>query len=220
MPGDTPKVGAAARVTRPAQSNDRRMARKRRVTFDEFCEIIREDQKADLIDGVIYMASPENTEANDLFVWLITLLNLYVQEKELGTVFGQRVALRLNDRNGPEPDILVMKSEHEDRILRGHILGPADLAIEIVTPDSIRRDYEDKRGLYEQHGIAEYWIIDEEQQTVTALRLNTRGKYREIKPVKGVMNSTSLPGFWLRLEWLWESPRPKVMAIVRQLLGS
>jgi len=45
-------------------------ARTGPYTFDDFCEMVREDQKADLIDGVIYMASPENTEANDLFVWL------------------------------------------------------------------------------------------------------------------------------------------------------
>ena len=32
------------------------------VTFEEFCEIVKDGEKADLIDGVIYMASPENME--------------------------------------------------------------------------------------------------------------------------------------------------------------
>ena len=45
-------------------------AEKRLVTFEEFCVLVNEDQKADLIDGVIYMASPENIEANDIFLWL------------------------------------------------------------------------------------------------------------------------------------------------------
>ena len=37
-------------------------------TYDDFCALVHDDQKADLIDGVIYMASPENLEANELFV--------------------------------------------------------------------------------------------------------------------------------------------------------
>lgn len=220
MPRATPKVGASARVTRPRKQPMNVTNRHGINTFEDFCATIRSDQKADLIDGVIYMASPENTEANDLFCWLLTLLRLYAEEKNLGRVLGQRVALRLEDRNGPEPDILFVKEENADRIQRGHILGPVDLAIEIVTPDSAQRDYEEKRNQYEQHGIFEYWIVDEELQTVTALRLSAKGKYREVKPVKGILHSTSLPGFWLRLEWLWQDPRPKTMATLLQLLGS
>ncbi len=66
-------------------------------TFEEFCVLVREDQKADLIDGVIYMASPENIEANDLFGWLFTVMSIYAEEKNLGRVFGSRVAFRLDD---------------------------------------------------------------------------------------------------------------------------
>src|SRR6266851_3118769 len=107
------------------------------VTFDEFCFLVKEDEKADLIDGVIHMASPDNTDANELFVWLISLLNLLVQAKELGKVFGSRVALRLDLRNGPEPDIAFVKRERLRQVKRGHIAGPADAAMEIVSPDSI-----------------------------------------------------------------------------------
>jgi hypothetical protein len=52
----------------------RKRGRAGSYTFEDFCEIIREDQKADLIDGVIYMASPENTDANDLFGWLFLVM--------------------------------------------------------------------------------------------------------------------------------------------------
>jgi Uma2 family endonuclease len=193
--------------------------RKGQDTFDEFCRKVREDQKADLIDGVIYMASPENTEANDLFCWLLVLLRTYADEKDLGKVFGQRVALRLEEQNGPEPDILFVKAEHADRIRRGHIIGPADFAIEIVTPDSVERDYEQKRQQYEQFGVEEYWIVDEELREVTQLRLGPRGKYREVKPRKGVIRCEAVPGFWLRLEWLWQDPRPRPLGILTQLLN-
>lgn len=220
MPRPAAKVGAAARVTWPKGTTVFPIMRKGDVTFEKFCAIITEDQKADLIDGVIFMASPENTEANALFVWLLRLLGDYIEERELGQVFGQKVALRLEERNGPETDLCFVKAEHADRVERGHILGPADFAIEIVTPESADRDYVRKRRQYEQFGISEYWIIDEEVQAVTALRLNARGKYREVRPVKGVLHCEAIADFWLRLEWLWQNPRPKVREILHQIIGS
>jgi Uma2 family endonuclease len=188
-------------------------------TFEDFCFLVREDQKADLIDGVIYMASPENIEANELFGWLFRLIGDFVEEKGLGRVFGSRVAFRLDDANAPEPDIAFVSQAHEDRIRRGRVEGAPDLAIEIVSPDSVDRDYEKKRALYQRAGAAEYWIIDELQETVTLLRLTGRGKYREVRPRKGALHSEVLPGFWLRPEWLWQDPRPRKNDVLAQILA-
>src|SRR5262245_52913101 len=95
------------------------------VTFEEFCELIQEGQKADLLDGVIYMASPDNTDANELFVWLVALLHFFVQNRNLGKVYGSRVAFKLDPLSGPEPDIAVVLTEHLDRVERGRVLGAA-----------------------------------------------------------------------------------------------
>src|SRR4051812_34932645 len=99
-------------------------------TYDDFCARIREDQKADLIDGVIYMASPENTDANDLFGWLFSLMNFFARMRKVGKIFGSRVACRLDDKNAPEPDILFVSIRNLNRIKRGGIMGPADMAME------------------------------------------------------------------------------------------
>jgi Uma2 family endonuclease len=193
-------------------------ARTGSETFETFCYKVREDQKADLLDGVIYMASPENTDANKLFFWLGTLLDLYVEEKDLGDVFGSRVAVRLDDTNAPEPDLLFVSKDREDQIERGGIRGPADLAIEIVSPDSVERDYTRKRRKYEEFGIREYWIIDEHEEKVTLLRLSSKGKYREVRPKGGILRSEVVPGFWIRISWLWQHPRPKKRAILEEIL--
>src|SRR5436309_4333985 len=63
------------------------MRRTGEVTFEEFCDRIREDQKADLIDGVIYMASPENLDANDLFTWLLRLIGALVEGLTSSSVY-------------------------------------------------------------------------------------------------------------------------------------
>lgn len=193
--------------------------RKRRVTFEDFSFLVKEDQKADLIDGIIYMASPENTDANGLFMWYGGLLDLYVEELELGRVFGLKVALRLDDRNGPEPDILFVANIRLHLVQWGHIDGPADMAVEIVTPESIDRDYTKKRQQYERARIKEYWIIDEQEEKVTVFHLDRHNKYREVKPRDGKLCSKVVRGFWIRPEWLWQTPRPKKLRVLREILG-
>jgi Uma2 family endonuclease len=188
-------------------------------TFEDFCHLVKDGQKADLIHGVIYMASPENTDANALFMWLGSLMDFFVDERNLGRVVGSRVAMRLNDTNGPEPDIAFVGTERLDRIHRGYIDGPADLVVEIVSPESVERDYEKKRQQYEQAGIPEYWIVDEVLEKVTLLRLTRQGKYREVRARKGELHSQALPGFWFRPEWLWQNPRPKRAAVLAQILA-
>jgi Uma2 family endonuclease len=187
-------------------------------TFDDFCLLVPDGQKGDLIDGVIYMASPENVEANLLFVWLISLLDSYVEARDLGKIFGFRAAFRLNNRNGPEPDIAFVRKDRLHLARRGHFAGRPDLAMEIVSPESIDRDYEKKRLQYQNAGVLEYWIVDEMEQKVTLLRLAANGKYREVRPTKGILRSKVIAGFALRPEWLWQQPRPKKAEILAKLL--
>jgi Uma2 family endonuclease len=194
-------------------------ARSGCFTYDDFCALVRDDQKADLIDGVIYMASPENIEANDLFLWLIVVMRLFARKKKLGKIYGSRVACRLDNKSAPEPDILFVANKNRDRLKRGGVEGPPDLAIEIVSPESVERDYDKKRRQYQRFKIPEYWIIDEHERKVTLLRLDARGKYREVAARKGIFHSQALEGFWLDPNWLWQEPFPDELEILKQLLG-
>jgi Uma2 family endonuclease len=188
--------------------------------FEDFCAMVHDGEKADLLDGVIYMASPDNTDAADLFVWLMTLLADYVQELDLGKVYGSRVAFRLSDTYSPEPDVAFLRRGREAIIERNYVDGAPDLAVEIVSPDSIERDYNIKRKAYEKAGVEEYWIVDEMDEAVYLLRLAKSGKYKQVRPQKGALISHVLPGFYLRPEWLWTRPLPKKTDILRELLAS
>ncbi|HEY7309432.1 MAG TPA: Uma2 family endonuclease [Gemmataceae bacterium] len=188
------------------------------ITFEEFCLIIKEDEKADLINGVIYMASPDNTDANLLNVWLLRVIGDFVEERELGEVFASRVAFRLDEPQGPEPDIAFVRTDRLHLVQRGYVEGAPDLAVEIVSPDSVECDYVLKREQYRQAGVREYWIVDEMEQRVTLLRLTAGGAYREVKPRKGVLHSQVLSGFWLRPAWLWQQPRPKKTTVLAEIL--
>jgi Uma2 family endonuclease len=191
---------------------------KHLVTFEEFCERIREDQKADLIDGVIHMASPDSLDGNELYFWVARLLADIVEDKELGTVYITRVAFRLAEHQGPEPDVAFVRRDRLHLARYGYFAGPPDLAMEFVSPESVERDYERKRRLYQDAGVPEYWIVDETLSTVTLLRL-TDGVYTQAEAEDGRLTSRAVPGFYLRPEWLWASPLPKKAPLLAAMLA-
>jgi Uma2 family endonuclease len=190
----------------------------KRLTFEDFCIIVPDGQKADLINGVIYMASPDNWDAGNLFGLVFRLMGDYAEARDLGVVVGPRIAFRLDDRGGPEPDVAFVRKDREHLAREGYFAGPPDVAVEIVSPDSVERDYVAKRHQYREAGVPEYWIIDEENRRVTLLSLDARGRYREVKPRQGKYVSRVLPGFFLRAEWLWQDPLPAKASLLKEIL--
>jgi Uma2 family endonuclease len=189
----------------------------RRYSFEDFLTIVRKDQKADLLNGVIYMASPESTDDNSLGGWLYRLMSEYADELELGSVYFTRVAFRLGSLHGPEPDVAFVLAENLHRVRRGYVDGPPDIAVEIVSPDSADRDYDKKRQRYEKAGVREYWIIDPENRRALFLR-RQRGKFREVAPVNDIFESSVLAGFRLDVRWLWLARRPSVSKTVQGMI--
>lgn len=187
-------------------------------TFEDFLELVPDGMKADLLDGVIYMASPDNTEASDLLTWLAFVIVGFVTERDLGRIYLLRVAYRITSKRGPEPDLGFVPKRLEATRRRGYIDGPPAFAIEIVSPDSVARDYIEKRTTYEQAGVQEYWILDPDDQRVTFLRLHG-GRYHEVKPVANIIESEAIPGLALDVRWLLSDDRPRPYEVLQGLLS-
>jgi Uma2 family endonuclease len=190
-------------------------------SFEEFCDLIPEGQKADLIDGVIYMASPDNIEHYSIYRWLSRIIADFLEERMiLGEIFGCRIAFRLGQANGPEPDLGYVQGSRLHLVGKTYVDGPPDLAIEIVSPDSIERDYEKKRRQYEEAGVQEYWIIDPLKNTMTCFARSRNGKFRKVRASGGKIVSHTIPGFWVRPAWFWQSPLPKKKEVLAEILAS
>ncbi len=93
-----------------------------------------------------------------------------------------------------------------------------DLAIEIVSPDSVDRDYDLKREIYEKAGVREYWILDPDLHRATFLRLKRR-RYTEIKPTRHIFRSEVLRDLELDVRWLTTTQRPSAHEVVQRLLS-
>jgi Uma2 family endonuclease len=188
-------------------------------TVEDFYAIIPDGQKADLIDGVIYVASPDSIRSNDLTAFLLYVMRGFNSAKRLGgRVFVTRVAYRLSKHSAPEPDVGYVSKERVHLVRDTDVRGGPDIAVEIVSRDSIDRDYRLKKRRYQKAGVREYWIIDPLQNKVTFYRLRG-GRYRRV-PLEGrnIFRSEVLPGFWLDKRWLLQRPAPSEYDCLRQIL--
>ncbi|MGY1579687.1 Uma2 family endonuclease [Streptomyces sp. MN13] len=112
----------------------------------------------ELIDGSLVFVSPQRRfhgNALDLLVWGMrrTLPAELAVSREMTVV--------LDERNGPEPDISVIRREaitgpDQTSYRASHVL----LAVEVVSPDSESRDRTTKPQKYAAAGIENYWRVE------------------------------------------------------------
>lgn len=191
------------------------------VSFEEFLAWAPDNALAEWVDGEVLVMSPASAEHQHLVVFLVTLINLFLETHHLGTVMVAPFPMRIPSRpSGREPDLLFVSAEHLDRIQPTYLDGPADLAVEIVSPESDDRDRGAKFLEYEASGVPEYWLIDLPRHDAWFFHRGPDGLYHPA-PVEGdgIYRSMVLPGFWLKTSWLWERPLPPVTNVLRQIMA-
>lgn len=176
-----------------------------RVTFEEYLKFDGND--VEWVDGEIIEMAASSYFHEELFGFLFNVLRGYTQKHNLGKVLGSRFAMRLERlRRGREPDILFVKTENLSKIKPTFLDGGADMAVEIVSPESFGRDRGEKFLEYEAAGIEEYWLIDYERKQAEFYRLDANGRY-QLSPIEnGIFRSETVKDFWLKVEWLWALP--------------
>ncbi len=187
-----------------------------RMTYEEFFEWHPDYGLAEWVDGEAFIMAPPATNHQRIASFLFRCLSFFVEVRALGVMLYAPVQMKL-ERSGREPDILCVATEHLAR-LDGRLLnGPADLAIEVVSPDSRKRDYVNKFREYSEAGVREYWIVDSTKKQSAFYGLGADGSYHEL-PVgsDNVFHSEVLTGLWLRVEWLWQEPLPPSITILKE----
>lgn len=185
-------------------------------TFEAFIAWVDEDMSVEWDDGELQFMSPASLRHQLAKGFLYQLLQLFVQQQDLGVVVDAPFKMKLH-RYAPEPDIMFVAKWHEGRLRDSFLDGPADMVVEIISPESIDRDRGRKFLAYEAAGIEEYWLIDVARTQAEFYRLDVNGRYQHVALQNGRFSSQTLPGFWLSVEWLWANPLPPVLTIAKQL---
>jgi Uma2 family endonuclease len=187
------------------------------LSEEDFYRLAGEDSDWEYIDGRVVMHSPASDPHEDLFRFLITLFSYYLDKKGGAQVRGSRYPMRLDPRWSPEPELLVVRNDRKRLITKNRLEGPADLAVEIVSDADAHLVYWEKLPRYREAGIQEIWIVDPFEREVLVDRTTVvRRKSRTIE--SGRLDSSTVPGFWIDVGWLWRDPLPSTAACLDEIL--
>jgi Uma2 family endonuclease len=100
------------------------------------------------------------------------------------------------------------------------MIGPADICIEVVSLESVERDYGKKFAEYETGGVKEYWIIDPIRAECRICRLSAEGRYQtQTVDADGNYTTPLLPAFHLHIPTLWQDQLPDSYTIGEAVRG-
>lgn len=187
------------------------------MSYEEFLTQIDEDTHAEWVDGETIIFMPPSVRHQALSDFLLMIIALYVDLFDLGRVISAPIEMRVRPGGAArEPDLLFVAREHLDRLTPQRMVGPADLIVEVISPESGWRDQIEKRREYAAAGVPEYWIVDPRPSSVPLTLYQLRGEhYVAAEPDEaGRFCSGVLPGFWLDPTWLRQDPLPRPLAIL------
>lgn len=189
------------------------------VSFEEFLHWLDEGTRAEWVDGEILVMSPSNWQHQDLIAWLTGILRYFIDGRGLGRVVAAPFQIKLPGPRGSsrEPDILYIATDNPGTLHRTLFEGAPDLAIEIVSPESVNRDHVEKFNEYEHAGVREYWVIDPQERRADFFTLSGAGHFVPIPVQGGAVESALLPGLHLNVQWLFAEPLPRLPEVLKEM---
>jgi Uma2 family endonuclease len=150
-------------------------------SFEEYCHYNdNTDNRYELVDGHLEIMTPPSFRHLLIADQLKEILNQEIKRQQKSLICLPELGVRTGWKKSRIVDLAVIsRSQIIDSLEQTAICEiPPLLVIEIVSPDSIQRDYRYKRSEYAAVGIFEYWIVDPLEQKITVLTFN-EGLYDE-----------------------------------------
>jgi Uma2 family endonuclease len=203
----------------PLESGDRLI----RPEFERRYNTMPNVKKAELIEGVVYLASPLRFEPHaephgNLMGWLWSY-----KVATPGVRLGDNATVRLDLDNEPQPDaILLIDSACGGQSYLGadgYVEGAPELVAEVAA-SSATKDLYDKKRAYRRNGIQEYIVWQVFERTVSWFSLQDSEYVALIGDTAGIIQSQVFPGLWLDVSALVAGNMPQVLTVLQQGLSS
>src|SRR5205085_107336 len=116
-----------------------------RMTYEEYLNWLDEDKHAEWVNGEVIMHSPVSRAHSNVDGFLTSILRTYIEENQLGEIHNEPFLMKISaDSPGRMPDIMFVATANLSRIRENMLDGPADLIVEIISPESRTRDRDEK----------------------------------------------------------------------------
>lgn len=179
-------------------------------TYDDYAALPDDGNRYEVIEGELVMAPAPRISHQECLTNLILITGTYVKSHNLGRVLAAPCDVILDSRNVLQPDLIFISNARAEVVTEKNLQGAPDLAVEILSPSSLRRDRIQKRRIYARHGIPHLWLIDAQARTLeefvldgSTYRLASTGEDDEI------FHPALFPGLDIPLKEVWGQPIPE-----------
>jgi Uma2 family endonuclease len=198
-------------------------ARLTRSEFEHRYHVMPEVEKAELIEGVVYLLSPVKYTVHGQPTGLMTgWLGVY-SAATAGVSLGNNVSLLLDLDNEPQPDVLLCLEAavggKSGVNAKGYLEGAPELIVEVAA-SSESYDLHDKLKAYRRNGVQEYIVWRVYDQQIDWFKLEAES-YVLLSPDRGgVIRSQVFPGLQLDVKAMLKEDLAKVLAVLQKGLSS
>src|SRR5437867_10329035 len=161
-----------------------------KLTYEDYVDLPDDGGGYEILDGELEVSpspAPKHQAVSRNLVWIV---HGHVQERGLGSVYYAPIDVILTDTSIVQPDLVFIAAARESIVSSRGIEGAPDLAVEILSPWSVRRDRVAKAALYARYGIRHYWIVDPEARTLEVYE-TANGAYRSVATYEGAGKARS-----------------------------
>jgi Uma2 family endonuclease len=128
------------------------------TTPEDYEALSDEDLKCEYLDGELIVHSPASLGHEELIVFVSAMLREFLAGRRLGRVFGSNAAMHLGQKCF-SPDVSVLLASSYGRIRDERVIGPVDLAVEIISRSTRAYDFGRKLAAYREGRVGEIWLI-------------------------------------------------------------
>jgi Uma2 family endonuclease len=180
-----------------------------KLTYDDYLLLPDDGKRHELIDGEHYVTPSPNLRHQEILGRLHLSIGTWLRDHSVGRVFAAPLDVIFSRFDVVEPDLLYVSNERAPALLAGeYVTGAPDLAVEIASPGTRRRDETIKRRLYEHSNVTEYWVVDPDIDVVRVYKRSGDRFERAVElsaEADDVLTTALLPGLEIRLSEVFEA---------------
>ncbi len=172
-------------------------------TFDDYLNYNDgTDNRYELIDGILVLMNPPKLEHFLIVDFLYITLKAEIERLALPWLILREVGVRTGFSKSRLTDLCVVTKDQAKELLGQSAVfqTPPRLIVEVVSPDSITRDYRYKRSEYAALEVPEYWVVDPLEAKVTILQWDEGFYEASVFTGHQVVSSPTFPDLSLTVE--------------------
>lgn len=169
------------------------VTKHRLLTYEDYAALPEDGPRYELIGGELFEMPAPTRVHQELVARLFMLLRSFADARRLGKVYMAPFDIRLSPHDVVQPDIIYVSRDRASGYGSNFLMGGPDLAVEVLSPSTRKRDLTVKRQLYAEADVGELWLGDIEAGRLEVLRLD-EGRYGPVPEIRGVIESFVLPG--------------------------